>query len=170
MKIALPTSVVYAAALLLVSGLVAVTPSAPAHAQEASPEQKAEFNRMVRERNELHRELEGLDVRAVEAVKRGDDPIQINAQQVSVQDKLDLVQLRLEIVSMRYGLRLPPVPGSEGDTSKTIDGKPEERLMAEKAFARGHDRAMAMIRKESEEFARSLDFSGFLATLGNDDG
>ena len=53
---------------------------------------------------------------------------------------------------------------------KTVDGKPEERLMAEKAFARGHDRAMVMIRKESEEFARSLDFTGFLATLGSDDG
>ncbi|MEM8738329.1 MAG: hypothetical protein AAGG38_07620 [Planctomycetota bacterium] len=143
-------------------GFVA-TPSASA--QEASPEQKAEFNRMVRERNQLHRELEGLDAKAARMVKEEKDPIEVNAQQVSTQDQLDLVQLRLEILSMRYGLRLPPVPGTGGSEEETVDGKTKERVMAEKAFSRGRDRALALIREESEQFAASLDFKAFLADV-----
>ena len=133
-------------------------------AQEATPSQRAELRQLVRERDQLARRLDALDAAAVARLKAEQPTLEINAQQISVQDQLDLVQLRLEILATRYGLPVPPPPSEASAESDAKDGQ-ARNAEAERAFTRGKQRTLTAVRKEAKQFAAAIDFSAFLAKL-----
>lgn len=147
---------------LFIIALIGLGAAAVAEAQEATPQQRAEVNKLIRERDQLHQKLETLDRQATEAIKQGQDPLDLHAAQVNVQDELDLVQLRLEILATRYGLPIPAVPGEEDVRHTPADTEEMDRAVRE-TLARGRNRAMAQLHEEHRLFLASLDFSSFLA-------
>ncbi len=149
-------------ALMIGIIVIALPMAAPVSAaQTATPEQRAEVRKLVRERNRLHRELEALDERAAEAIKEGETPVGLHAEQVNVQDELDLVQLRLEILATRYSLPIPALPG-ERDVRTDGDEAEEAERAIEQSLARGRNRAMSRVQADYERFLTSIDFSEFL--------
>jgi len=159
-------------AMVLAAGLAfGLTAGTGALAQsekpEISPEQRAEFNKLIQERNRLHLKLQQLDERAAKAMKDGEKPTDLHAEQVSVQDQLDLKRLRVQILATRYGLDIPPLPdgdssrsgGSSGDgegASKSTDEQIEQ------AFARGRRRALDRMQGDYDQFLASLNFEAFI--------
>lgn len=148
--------------LLIATGLW--LPIAPASGQDATSAQRAEISRLVRERDQLDRRLSSLDAAAVARLKDSRPALEINAQQIATQDELDLVQLRLEILSTRYGLPVPPPP-SEAPAAEVEAQADAGDVEAEQAFARGRQRTLTLVRREAERFARAIDFTGFLDGL-----
>jgi len=150
--------------LLALAGAIMLLPAPEAAlAQQATPEQRAEVRKLIRQRNRLHQKLEALDQQAAEALKEGRDPVSVHAEQVNVQDELDLVQLRLEMLATRYGLPIPALPG-ERDVRTQSDQTEQEELdrAIKESLSRGRNRAMAQVRAEYERFLASLDFTEFL--------
>ncbi len=148
---------VAALALGLAAGRVSAQTAAPTH------EQRAQFKRLVDERNRLHRELTRLDERAADLMKEGGKPVVVHAEQASVQDRLDLVELQLSILAARHGFEVPPLHGRDpapDGQAPDVEGVPEAKL--EEAFARGRERAMKRLREDVHSFLASLDFSTFL--------
>ena len=118
---------------------------------------KAKFRKLTIERNNLYTELQELDKQAAAAMKDGKSTTQINSKQVTAQDKLDLLTLRLETMAVRYDFKLEPLPSEEELAQNTADdsGKIID-------FPRGHDRTLEVLRKETLEMLASLNFNGFL--------
>lgn len=127
---------------------------------EATASQKAEFNKLLRERNELNKQLGALDRVAVVKIKRGDSAELEHARQITAQDKLDTVSMRLESASVRYGLVIPPLPDRKAIENDTSANTLNRRTA--NALARGRTRAMDLIREETIQFLGSIDFSTFL--------
>jgi hypothetical protein len=147
--------------LLAATCMLAYTPAS--FAQDVAPEQKAEFRKLVRERDQLHRELLRLDRRATSAMKNGSQPVGLFAEQINVEDRLDLVQLRIEMMSTRYDLPLPALPGEnnvKGVASETESF--DQRI--DQAFARGRTRARTALGRDCAQFLGSLDFTEFLGS------
>ena len=137
---------------------------APGTAQRLSPQRRVEFSKLLHERNRLHAELTRLDQHAADLIKSGRDAVVTHAEQISVQDQLDLIELRLAILSTRYGLPVPPRPGEEAARhGEGIVPEDEADRNAQLAFARGRERALQQLRREAEEFLASLDFRAFLS-------
>ncbi len=144
------------------STTVAMAP--PGMLQPVTPQQRAEFNKLVQQRNALHRKLARLDEEASGRMMHGENPITVHADQVSLQDQLDLMELRLAILGTRYGLPVPPPPGSEG-AGAGAGAAPDDgaNRNLDKAFARGRERAMEKIRGDTDKFLADLDFRTFLS-------
>jgi len=148
-------------ALLVTAAVLLPTPGTTALAQEATPEQRAEVRKLVRERDRLHQELENLDRRAAEAIKQGEEPVDLHAQQVNVQDELDLVTLRLELLATRYDLPVPALPG-EQDVRHEPQETENVAEAVERSLGRARTRAMQRVHADYERFLASLDFREFL--------
>lgn len=135
----------------------------PGASPTTSAKERAEFNKLVYQRNKLHAQLLQLDEQASDLLKGGKRPVVVYASQVSVQDQLDLIELRLAILSTRYGMTVPPVPGRDpgpGGAIAAADDLADRHV--DKAFARGRERAMNALRKDCDRFLASLDFGAFL--------
>ncbi len=142
----------------------AVAMAPPGTLQPMSPKDRAEFNKLISERNAVHKKLSRLDEEASSRMMRGENPITVHADQVSLQDQLDLMELRLAIVGTRYGVPVPPPPGSEagaGGQGASADDGANRNL--DKAFARGRQRAMDKIRDDADRLLADLDFRAFLS-------
>ena len=144
-------------------GSSAVAMAADPGTAQHSPRQRAVFNKLVYRRNKLHAQLEKLDEQASEHMKMGENPLMVHAEQISVLDQLDLVELQLAILSTRYGLAVPPLPGRDpatpGGTARPGDEMSQD---LEQAFVRGRNRAIRRLSQDAEEFLASLDFWAFL--------
>ncbi len=159
-----PTSMIQsarrvAAAMLAIA--IAAGSAGSALGQAASAEERAEVFKLVRERDTLHRELQRLDRQAADAIKRGEEPIDLHARQVNTEDRLDLVTLRLEILATRYELPIPALPGEQPvriDPERVKD----DDAAAQRSLARGRSRAMAQMRSDADQFLMSLEFGEFL--------
>ena len=135
----------------------------PDYLRGATPSRQVEFKKLVLQRNKIYKRLAKLDAQAAEGLKRGEKPLVVYARQVSAQDQLDLVNLRLALLATRFGLIVPPVPGqAPADTSGPAQLSDDMTRNLEKAFARGHNRAVKMLRDDAETFMQSLDFGTFL--------
>ena len=87
----------------------------------------------------------------------------MHAQQVSVLDELDLVELQLAMLATRYDLPVPPAPGRDpmpGGQALRPDDETNRNL--EQAFARGRDRALRRLRDDTDRFLGALDFGAFI--------
>ncbi len=121
---------------------------------------RAEFNKHVLQRNKLLRELGQLDQKALAAVKDEKAATKINAQQVAAEDRLDLIQLRMETLAARYGYVIPEPP--KIDEQGRIEGDGKYGL---DAFKRGRDRTQEQLRLQTLRFLASLDFSQLQSSL-----
>ncbi len=129
----------------------------------ASPSRRVEFKKLVLQRNKIYKRLARLDEQAADGLKRGEKPLVVYAQQVSAQDQLDLINLRLALLATRFGLIVPPVPGqAPANTSGRAQPADDMTRKLEMAFARGHSRAVKMLRDDADTFMQSLDFWMFL--------
>ncbi len=125
---------------------------------------RAQVHKLVFKRNKLHAQLMQLDTQASDLLKAGEKPVVVYAQQVSVQDQLDLIELRLAILSTRYGLIVPPLPGRDrGPTGTIVPVVDEADRQVDVAFARGRERAMSRLRDDADRLLASLDFGAFLS-------
>lgn len=131
----------------------------PAAAETASPSQRAEFSKLLSQRNALATRLTQLDRQAADKMKQGEEAAIIHAQQVAAQDQLDLVQLRLELLATRLGLALPPVPDPDAVASPGSDPVANRASLA---LARGKARTLATMRQDCLRLLKSLDFSKFV--------
>ncbi|MBL4699856.1 MAG: hypothetical protein JKX85_01230 [Phycisphaeraceae bacterium] len=144
---------------LVVLGLLLMTSAAMA--QDATPSQRAEFNKLANERRQALVKLTSLDHQAAAKIKKDEKPVAIFAQQTALQDKLDLLEQRLEILSIRYNLPMPVT--SKADAS-TIDQRTARGI--NKAFERGRTRAMKQLREDCLQMLETLDFGSFLKSEG----
>lgn len=142
--------------LLLPSGWPAGPASASA--QEVTPEVRADFARLVRERSQAHAQLQALDRQAADRLREGRSATEIFAEQQNTQDRLDLVQLRLEVLATRYGLPLQSV-----EAASSVEAQDKVKSATDQAFAIGEARARARLEQDMKDFLASVDFSDFLA-------
>lgn len=135
----------------------------PQYMRGATASRRMEFKKLVFQRNKIYVQLARLDEQAAELLKRGEKPLVVYARQVSAQDQLDLINLRLALHSTRFGLNVPPVPGQAAPSTRGR-AQPLDDMTRhlEKAFARGHNRAVKMLRDDADTFMQSLDFWTFL--------
>jgi len=133
-------------------------------ANDAEIQAKAEFNKLVLQRNQLHRKLQQADTNAVELLKAGKDTTKLNAEQITIQDRLDLIQLRLETMAARHTLAIPPVPKPKGPAGS---GGITDSDLGREVFARGRTRTLKQLRLQTLDLLARLDFSGIKAKIGN---
>jgi len=137
--------------------------------EQSTIQHKAEFRRLVQKRNKLYAQLRQLDCKAAEEVKQGSEPTRIHARQVTTQDKLDLIQLRLETLAIRNELLIPPLPKDEPD--KYHNGKGtggDSRRVEESAFARGRARTRDELKSQTLKLLAAISFEQFLEKTGKD--
>lgn len=146
-----------AAAAMLGSAL---TLPVAANTTSASDEVSQRFRELVQQRNRLARDLSKADALAAEAIREGRDPVSIHARQQSLEQELDLVQLRLETMAVRHELPLPemPTPASVEETRRANAAR------ANAAFDSGRERARRVLARDAERILASLDFAAFLAS------
>lgn len=135
-----------------------------AEAVELSPQQQ--FNVQLRERNSLYRKLYRLDAEAASAVKRGEEPIETYARQQSAQDRLNVVEMRLAILSSRHRFDVPEPPESPSAEAarRALSGgtdASERREKAESIAADGIARTEALLREQVRTMLAGLRFEGF---------
>jgi hypothetical protein len=136
--------------------------TAPALADGPTPKQRVEFMKLVKERNTLAVRLRRLDKQAADQLRIGNEPIVVHAAQVSVQDQLDLIELRLAILSTRYGEPVPPLPDSIKDAANGNGSSADARIA--KVFERGRLRALIDLEDQVRDFLATMDFSEFLSS------
>jgi len=145
--------------LILLAIIAAVT--ATAFAAEVPTEKKAEFRKLVIQRNNFQRQLQTYDMQSAELLKQGKDTTKVNAKQVTIQDRMDLNQLKLETMAARYDLEIPDLP----DLTKQPDNKDPKAAYGSDAFQRGRTRTMLELKRQTFYMLRSIDYSVILGKL-----
>jgi len=139
--------------------------SAPARAEAASvdPEIHQQFSSKVRERNTVVRKLQRLDREAASLMMKDESALEVNAKQQSLQDKLNVIELRLAIMSSRYDFEVPPSPVADPPQVKTRKASPTTARndVAQGLAPDGHARAKAVIQQELNAMLADLEFVGF---------
>ena len=113
---------------------------------------------LLRERDHLQQQLLRADRQAAEAMLRGEDPVELYAQQTGLQEQVDMMQMRLESLAMRLDFDLPPL-------STTIEQfDPNAALEPHIAVGRQRARAAMGTRCESAcgSIMRDVSFQSFL--------
>ena len=146
--------------LILLLSVIAAA-STNAFASDISTEKKAEFRKLVIKRNQMHKELQTLDRQAAELVKQDKDTTKLNSKQVTIQDRLDLNQLRLETMAARFELDIPDLP----DLNKQADAAEAKKIYGADAFQRGRTRTMLELKRQTFQLLRSIDYSIILSKL-----
>jgi hypothetical protein len=141
---------------IIVIGL-AVT---PLYAQDPPREVKSEFRQHVVRRDRLIRELNALDSKAADAVADGKKPNATHAEQIELQDEIDLIQLRIETMAMRWNLDIPdpPKPGEAAPDAGTAT-----TAKVEAAFQEGRNRAERHLQARCRQMLASIDYDTFLS-------
>lgn len=124
---------------------------------------KAEFNKLVIQRNQMIRQLDQLDQKALTSMKKEESTVKFNAQQVGSEDKLDLIQLRMETLAARYGFVIPPPPQKDDQGRYT-----DELKYGLDAFARGKTRTHDQLKLETLRLLAALDFTGVKSKLSQE--
>jgi hypothetical protein len=134
----------------------------PAHAvvAEVPREVTTEFRQHVVKRDKLIRELHSLDQKAADAVIAGGAPNATHARQIELQDQVDLIQLRLETMAVRWNLEVPPAPVPGKDQMN------EAEIVAarvEGAFITGRERTDRALQERCRQMIASINVDAFLA-------
>ena len=147
----------YIAGMLAVLVITTTSVKAAAGPDTTTPAIKAEFRKLCSKRDHLLRTLVKLDNKAADMVAEGKDPIEINAEQMAAQDEIDLVQLKLESMSIRHDLVLPK-PRSHEDYQ---DGDRELRHKVRAMFLTGHERTSRVMLQRTRIILARIDFTDF---------
>lgn len=131
----------------------------PALAADVPTEVKSEFRQNIVKRDRLVRELAAIDAKAADAVAAGKAPMALHAQQTELQDKIDLLQLRIETMAMRWNLDIPspPQPGTDQMSEARVT---EQRI--ESAFTVGRERTDRALEDRCRTMLASIDYEAFL--------
>ena len=122
-------------------------------------EVKAEFHQNVFKRDRLVRELATLDSKAADAVAAGQKPIDMHSHQVEMQDQIDLLQLRLETMSIRWNMTIPnpPKPGTDSMNESVVTAQKVESV-----FQDGRVRTDDVLNDRCNHMLASIDCESFL--------
>ncbi|MEM1212057.1 MAG: hypothetical protein AAGI68_07130 [Planctomycetota bacterium] len=167
-----PVKLATAAAL----ALAFAAPTLPAAAQSTAPNgseaaavqtfeerrqaDNRKFNKLLYERNALVRKLADLDRSARRAVLASETaPTSLFAQQQGVEDELDAVNFRLNVLALRLGREVPNAPAAAGP----VIGKagPDELAGVRVNFTRGENRTLGSIQNRAKQVLQSLDLSAY---------
>ena len=145
---------------ILLSVLAASVIALPALAADVPREVKSEFRQNIVRRDRLVRELHSLDQKAADAVAAGKTPNTTHAQQIELQDQIDLIQLRIETMAMRWNLEVPaqPAPGAAEMDESVVTA---QRI--EGAFTEGRSRTDRALQERCRQMLASIDYETFLA-------
>jgi hypothetical protein len=140
--------------------LCAASACSASFASDVPIEVKSEFRQNIVRRDRLVRELAALDSKAADAVAAGKTPVNLHAEQVELEDKIDLFQLRIETMAVRWGLDIPapPKPGSDEMNESTVV---EKRI--ESAFTVGRERTDRALQERCRQMLASIDYDTFLS-------
>lgn len=132
---------------------------APSLATDVPMEVKSEFRQNVVKRDHLIRQLVSIDSKAADAVVAGKAPVSLHAQQTELQDKIDLLQLRIETMAVRWNLDIPqpPKPGSEEMSESVLS---EKRI--DTAFTTGRERTDRALQDRCRQMLATIDYETFL--------
>ena len=139
---------------------IAAMTSTTALAAETPRQVKSEFRQNIVKRDRLVRELAAIDSKAANAVVAGKEPIALHADQIELQDQIDLLQLRLETMALRWNLDLPLAPQAGVDT---LDESEVVSRRIESAFQEGRNRTDRALQERCKSMLASIDYSSFLA-------
>ena len=145
--------------MLVITLMLTLTTNVQAAPKDVAKE-RATYYKLLNERQVIRQRLAQLDRRAAQLMQQGQDPVVLHAEQVGLQDKLDLIELRLEIVAARLGFDVPlndPVPEVNTPADDPV------RAKANRAFERGRDRTMTRLRTDAKRLLSSINFTRFLA-------
>ncbi len=123
-------------------------------------EVKREFREKIAQRNRLVRELTQLDAKAADATIAGRNPVQLHSEQIEIQDRVDLVQLRLETMAVRWNLDIPEPPPTDPAMIADRDAEVATRVGA--TFDDGRVRTDAVLRARCLRMLASIDYTAFL--------
>jgi hypothetical protein len=114
-----------------------------------------QYRMLLGERDRLARQLYELDRRAAAAMLAGSEPTGLYSDQLAAQDSLDRVELRLQLVAMRVGRAVPPRPTEPASplAAQAVGSEPDYS----RAFDRGRDRAVRVLRQQTVDLLASLD-------------
>ena len=62
---------------------------------------------LLHQRDQLQQELLRADEAAADALLRGEDPVELHADQTGLQEQVDMMQMRLESLAMRFEVDIP---------------------------------------------------------------
>ena len=114
---------------------------------------------LLHERDQLQQELLRADQSASQALLRGEDPVELYAEQTGLQEQIDIMQMRLESLAMRMDFDIPPLADSisEFDPDHVLD----------QSVGIGRRRAEAAMTRQCETacvaIVRDMNFNSFLA-------
>lgn len=141
--------------------LTVITAASVTAFAEMPTEKKTEFRKLVILRNRLHNDLQALDKQSADQLKQGKDTTKLNGRQVTIQDRLDLNQLRLETMAARYELEIPDLP-KVNDKGQLVASN---RIYGVDAFQRGRTRTLQELKRQTFQLLRSLDYSILISKL-----
>jgi hypothetical protein len=146
--------------IIVASASVALACTLGASGADVPREVTTEFRQHVVKRDKLVRELHSLDQKAADAVIAGGAPNATHARQIELQDQVDLIQLRLETMAVRWNLDIPPAPVPGKDQMN------EAEVVAAKvegAFITGRERTDRALQERCRQMIASIDVDAFLA-------
>lgn len=68
--------------------------------------------KLIKQRDLLQQELLRADQKAADAVLIGEDPLELHASQTGLQEQVDVLQMRLESLALRFDFSLPDLADS----------------------------------------------------------
>lgn len=145
---------------VMASASVALACTLGASGADVPREVTTEFRQHVVKRDKLIRELHSLDQKAADAVIAGGAPNATHARQIELQDQVDLIQLRLETMAVRWNMDIPPapVPGKDQMSEAEVTA-----AKVEGAFITGRERTDRALQERCRQMIASIDVDAFLA-------
>ena len=113
---------------------------------------------LLHERDQLQQQLLQADESASHALLRGEDPVELYAEQTGLQEQVDMMQMRLESLAVRLDFDIPPL----AENLEEFD--PQYEL--DQHIAIGRHRAMDAMNRRCETacglIVGDMDFNSFL--------
>ncbi len=114
---------------------------------------------LLAERDHLQQMLLRADQDAADALLRGEDPIELYADQTGLQEQVDMMQLRIESLAMRLDFDIPAL-------SSSIDNSDPADVL-ESHISIGRQRAQSAMANRCQSACGSIledvDFDSFLS-------
>ena len=158
--------------LSVVSGLIALAlavpspaatpaaPAGPAKTVRIPDTDGTRFERLLKDRDRLHWQLQDLARQAANQIKEGREPIRTYGGYASVRDRLDSVETRLDILSVQNDWTIPPV---RNRNEKKKDDEAKRRKSAYAFVTSGRAAALELLATDSRRLLAAIDYRAFLA-------
>ncbi|MEE2907873.1 MAG: hypothetical protein VX527_08580 [Planctomycetota bacterium] len=133
--------------LMLLGSLAAAVAPIPQQAQT-----------LLRERDHLQQQLLRADQAAVDAMLHGEDPVELYADQTGLQEQVDILQMRLESLAMRFDFDIPSLSSSIETVNLNAELEPHIAIGRQRANIAMENRCQSAC----DSIVRKMDFNTFL--------